>query len=140
MLFQVQERGSDEKCKSGNCQRIMELKAKKETGWVAHSHGKSEFQQRRDQDRGLQLEYTHFQSQQDEEPADWKELQVKLKQNQKRRCLKEQKKTTCFKWYLQAPDWEDWEPTLVVTKATHDPDWSSFIGEVGFERSVLKTS
>lgn len=32
MLFQVQERGSDQKCKSGNCQRTMELKAKKETG------------------------------------------------------------------------------------------------------------
>ena len=73
MLFQVQERGSDQKCKSGNCERTMELKAKKETGWAAHSHQKSEFQQRRKQDRRLQLEYTHFQSQKDEEPEDWKE-------------------------------------------------------------------
>lgn len=67
----------------------MELKAKKETGWAAHSHQNSEFQQRRKQDWRLQLEYTPFQSQQDEEPADWKEQQIKMKQNQKRQCWKE---------------------------------------------------
>lgn len=53
------KRGSDQKCKSGNCQCIMELKAKGKLHELPTLTGRVSFSRKRP-GQGFQLEFAHF--------------------------------------------------------------------------------